>query len=203
MKCICFDGVECEDIVMHFAKLLKLSGIDVAINDTVRSYSFSNIPLIREEEIKDHPGVLLINGMIKAKKSSGDINCLVTDIFPATARRFERDLRQMGCNVYDLVLIRDICGKEKAGDYIMNLLKIRGSRICLRESVKDTAVRCCLQEGIQYRLKNLSPGMRKGLMDLGEEIMGLNRREMKKAMGKEKKWARSLSSDPTFREQAT
>ncbi len=180
MKSICFEGIDCEDLIMHLAKLLVLSGRDAVIADENGSYSYSEIPVIRGTVPEGFEGTVLRNGGDEEK----GLKCLVTDLQPLNARRLEKKAAKN--SPYDLVIIRDMRGDEKDGDYIMNLLKIRGRWIGIRENEKDRAVRCCLQEGIGYRLGKLSKGMLKGITEAASILTDLSAREARKAVGREK-----------------
>ncbi len=193
MKSICFEGIECEDIIMHLARLFWLLGFDIAIIDDAGSYSFSEIPLYRSVETIRDCDLLLINNSSGGRRNEGDVHVLVTDMKPQTARELERKRKTEDVG-YAFVVFRDPYGNENMGDYLMNLLKLKLEYICLKENKKDFAVRCCLQEGINYRLKNLSSGMRKGLIRMASRISELPAAEIGKAVRREKRWGRSSNS---------
>ena len=45
--------------------------------------------------------------------------------------------------------------------------------------------------------------MRKGVICMGSEILGLDPAAVRKLIGKEKRWERSLNSDPVLRARPT
>ncbi len=186
MKSIGFEGIACEDIIMHLAKFFELCGIEAAIEDNEGSYSYSEIPVVQNMNETCFNGLLLVNGANR----SCDMTCLVTDVMPLNARRLAGRVGNGRGTDYDLVIVRDGCGMAKGGEYIMNLLKLRCAYVCLRENEKDLSVRCCLQEGMRYRLKDLSPGMRKGIVSAGCILLKIPENAGKKALGKEGKWGR-------------
>ena len=81
----------------------------------------------------------------------------------------------------------------------MNLLKLRCPLIMIRERDEDFAVRCCLQEGIRYRLKGLGKEMLKGLFEAAKEVAAVSDKDLKKALRREGRWERSLNSDRGLR----
>ncbi len=199
MKSVYFQGIECEDLIMHLAKLAILSGIDTLIADEEGNCSLSEVPLVRNAEVPDFDGLLLVRDRNYAGKKGHDLICLVTDVMPANARKLGREI---GVEP-DIVIVLDGCGNEKNGEHIMNLLKVRCRQVYIRENERDLAVRACLQEGIRYRLKDLSKGMRKGVICMGSEILGLDPAAVRRLIGKEKRWERSLNSDPVLRARPT
>ncbi len=181
--------------------MLRLLGLKTSILDESGSYSFSEIPLYGTREAVRDSDLLLINNASGIGKCSGDLYVLVTDMKPGTARRLEKK-RRAEKNVYALVVMRDSYGNEKTGDYLMNLLKLKLEYICLKENKRDFAVRCCLQEGINYRLANLSKGMRKGISLIASVISGVSASEIGKAVRREKRWGRSSNSDRALKAEA-
>ncbi len=196
MKSICFEGSECDDILMHLGKALMLMGTDTVILDEEGNFPYSTIPVIRDKGILSHDGLLLINGGNGIGRYEADLKCLVTDNMPANARRLEKLLCHEGSSDHDLLIIRDRCGNKRTGEYIANLLKWEKDWVYIRESVGDSRIRCCIQEGIDYRLKDLSDGMKKGIEETAHELLGVSGSDFRRAMGRKKKWGRSLFSDP-------
>jgi hypothetical protein len=201
MKSIFFSGTPCEDLIMHLARLLNLTGNDTAIIDEEGNYPFSEIPIVNPEETLGHSGFLLINGVQDTKGAeTADHRVLVTDLQPVNARKLRKFTHREKEWDWDLVIIRDPHGNERAGKYIMNLLKLRCPLIMIRERDEDFAVRCCLQEGIRYRLKGLGKEMLKGLFEAAKEVAAVSDRDLKKALRREGRWERSLNSDRGLRQ---
>ncbi len=186
MKSISFNGIACEDIVMHLAKLLTLSGVDTVIVDENDNYSFSEIPVIDKIEDTNFHGVFLINGgKEKPPAKNTDIKILVTDVQPVNARA----LRRMFWNdEFDIVIVRNVIGNAKVGAYILNIMNLKSKLICIEEKDKDLEIRCCLQEGMRYRLKSLGKGMISAVAVLACEVTGMSAKEARKALRKERKW---------------
>ena len=192
MKKLIFNGIGCEDIILHLAKILLLTGTESIIYDDDLNYSYAEVPVVRSLDLPDVDGMLFVNGT--GGNLRGDVNILVTDLQPANARRFEKRKYTFGNGDYDLVIIRDMTGNDKNGEHIINLLKSRAKWVGVRENERDKSIRYCLQEGIRYRLRDLSRGMKKGLIEITEVLTGLSEKECKKAFGKEKRWGGSLNS---------
>ncbi len=171
-------------------------GKDVIILDGEGNFPYSIIPVVRNGGIADFDGLLLINGGRDIGRYDADIDCLVTDNMPANARKLEKLLADRADRKYDLLIIRDRCGNKRTGEYIANLLNRRSDWVYIRESCSDSRIRCCIQEGIGYRLGKLSAGMKKGISEVACRILGTSETECKRAMEREKKWGRSLFSDP-------
>ncbi|MCR5584175.1 MAG: hypothetical protein K6F63_01920 [Lachnospiraceae bacterium] len=202
MKSIFFSGTACEDLIMHMAKLLAITGNETAISDEDGNYSFSEIPIVDREETSDHPGFLLINGVRKPEEAKeADYRILVTDLQPCNARRLRKITDKETVRDWDMVILRDPHKNERAGKYIMNLLKLRCPLIMIRESDEDFALRCCMQEGIRYRLKGLGKEMLKGLFEAAKEIAALSDRDLKRALRRERRWERSLNSGPVIKQR--
>ena len=201
MISVFFSGIGCEDIIMHLAKLLSAAGKETAISDEEGSYSYSQIPVIGRE-FKESPGYLLVNGAGRRDKDGAyDLRILVTDLQPLNARKWGNSKAGTEAGDWNAVIVRDRRKDRKAADYIMNLLKLRCSMTFITESIEDCEIRCCLQEGIRYRLKDLGESMLTGLCETAEIITGSPAKSYKKSIGREKKWERSLYSGPTLKER--
>ncbi len=202
MKSIIFEGAEAEDIIMHFAKYLESCGLESIICDRDGSYPSSVIPVIRQDQ-KEGDGVLLINGHNGTEEIKSDMRCLVTDIFPAGIRRLKKRLDETLKSSYDLAIIRDNCHTEKNAEYIMNLLGLSCDYVYIRETKRDRKIRCCLQEGIGYRLGSLGKSMICGITALGKILLEIDPKAGKKAVGRERKWENSWYSDRDAKERIT
>ncbi len=164
MREIGFAGIGAEDIIMHMVHIMEQMGLSVSVSNK------TDLPacdiLYAEENEKEGLDYCIYEDDIASHEfMSRDIKCIVTDIQPLNARKIRKKLKNIKMGSEPLVVIRDITGHCKRKNYISGILGIKNEPVVIYEKKKDFCVRCLLQEGLKYKIKNLSHGMVAGVVE--------------------------------------
>lgn len=166
MKSIGISGIKSEDIIMHMAHVMEEFGLNVCVSNKNGDFMSGDIPFSEEGMVNDFDYCLYPDDLRENKFRTRDKKIIVTDILPYNARKIRKEISDCGIFTDVLLVIRDITGQNSGKNYICDLIGIKGEPIIIHETKEDIFVRCRIEEGMKYKIKDLSRGMTAGITEI-------------------------------------
>lgn len=193
MQSIGISGIKSEDIIMHMAHVMEVFGLNVCISNKNCDFGSGDIPFLEEGMCGDFDYCLYPDDLTDADFRTRDIRCIVTDILPFNARKIRKEISG-GCESDALLIIRDITGQKNGKKYICDLTGIKGKPVIIYETKNDIFTRCRIEEGMKYKIKDLSSGMIAGITEILLRLGTITEKDIKNSgkRGHINKWERYL-----------